>query len=81
MQAGEGIGRIARNLGVERDTAKKYVRSSMDEVFKARKSRSKAEWIEFIRKAFPEVAEPINRHKIFVLFDAVVFRVPCCYSD
>lgn len=64
-QAGEGIRRIARNLGLDRNTVKKYIRPAVEAGFQAGEARTEAEWAEFIRRTFPEVADPMRRHKIF----------------
>jgi transposase len=64
-QAGEGIRRIARNLGPDRNTVRKYIRPALEAGFQPGKARTEAEWAEFIRMTFPETADPMKRHKVF----------------
>jgi len=64
-QAGEGIRRIARNLGLDRNTVKGYVCPAVEAGFQPGEARTEAEWAEFIRRTFPEVADPMRRHKVF----------------
>ena len=64
-QAGEGVRRIARSLGLDRSTVKKYISPALEAGFKPGEPKTEAEWIAFIQKTFPEVADPVNRHKVF----------------
>ena len=64
-QAGEGVRRIARSLGLDRNTVKKYVSPALEAGFKPGEPRTEAEWTAFVQKTFPEVADPVNRHKVF----------------
>jgi transposase len=65
-QAGEGVRRIARSLGLDRNTVKKYISPAVEAGFKPGEPRTEAEWTAFVQKTFPEVADPVNRHKVFV---------------
>ena len=64
-QAGEGVRRIARSLGLDRKTVKKYIAPALEAGFRPGEARTEDEWKEFVRKTFPEVAEPVKRHKVF----------------
>ncbi|NLA61608.1 MAG: IS21 family transposase [Firmicutes bacterium] len=64
-QAGEGIRSIARNLGLDRNTVRKYIRPALEAGFKPGETRTEAEWAEFVRKTFPQIADPMKRHKVF----------------
>jgi hypothetical protein len=46
---------------------KKYIRPALEAGFKPGEPRTEAEWIAFVQKTFPEVADPLNRHKAFLL--------------
>jgi DNA-binding MarR family transcriptional regulator len=44
-QAGEGVRRIARSLGLDRSTVKKYIRPALEAGFKPGEPRTEADWI------------------------------------
>jgi len=52
-QAGEGVRRIARSLGLDRSTVKKYISPALEAGFKLGEPRTQAEWIAFIKRRFP----------------------------
>lgn len=64
-QAKESVRRIAKNLGLDRNTVRKYIRPAEEAGFQPGVARTEAEWAEFVKKIFPEVADPTNRHKVF----------------
>lgn len=64
-QAKESLRGIARNLGLDRNTVKKYIRAAEAAGFRTGQPRSEADWREFIQATFPEVADPLLRHQVF----------------
>lgn len=57
-QTGESIRHIARNLGMDRKTIRKYIRKALANGYKPGEFHTKEEWTNFIKEAFPEV---VNR--------------------
>lgn len=61
-QTGESLRRIARNLGVDRNTVRKHVRAAVEAGYKPGERRSEAEWVDFIRQTFPAAGgDPVAR--------------------
>lgn len=56
-QTGESIRKIAKNLGMDRKTIRKYIRAAINAGYKTGEYRTRDEWIAFIKQAFPEVAD------------------------
>lgn len=52
-QAGESLRGISKNLGVDRNTVRKYVRAAEESGIKPGEHRSESEWADFIRRTFP----------------------------
>ena len=63
--AKESVRRIAKSLGLDRNTVRKYIRPAEEAGFQPGVARTEAEWTEFVKKKFPEVADPVSRHKVF----------------
>jgi len=64
-QADESVRRIAKSLGLDRNTVRKYIRPAEEAGFQPGAARTEADWAEFVKRTFPEVADPTNRHKVF----------------
>ncbi len=64
-QAGCSIRSVARSLGLDRNTVRKYVRAALEAGFVPGEIRSEEEWASFIRRAFPAAANPYLRSARF----------------
>ena len=64
-QAGRSIRAIARSLGLDRNTVRKYVRAAEDAGYSPGVRRSPQEWAEFVRQRFPRVADDRLRGSSF----------------
>ncbi|MGB4025073.1 MAG: IS21 family transposase [Acutalibacteraceae bacterium] len=65
-QAGESIRQIAKSLGVDRNTIRKYIRPAVDAGFGPEEPSTAAQLVQFIQETFPEVSDPVNKHRIFL---------------
>ncbi|MEW6080948.1 MAG: helix-turn-helix domain-containing protein [Bacillota bacterium] len=60
-QAGSSIRRIASSLGTDRNTVRKYVRRAEEAGITRDTPVSEADWVRFIREAFPFTHDPFAR--------------------
>ena len=65
-QAGESIRQIAKSLGVDRNTIRKYIRPAVDAGFGPEEPSTAAQLVQFTQETFPEVSDPVNKHRIFL---------------
>ncbi|MGQ9533482.1 MAG: helix-turn-helix domain-containing protein [Desulfotomaculales bacterium] len=56
-QAGRSIRAIARSLGLDRNTVRKYLRAAIEAGYTPEARRSPHEWAEFVRRRFPRAAD------------------------
>ncbi|MDI6893780.1 MAG: IS21 family transposase [Bacillota bacterium] len=64
-QTGRSIRAIARSLGLDRNTVRKYVRAAEDAGYTPGVRRSPEEWAEFVRQRFPRAADDRLRSSSF----------------
>lgn len=67
--AGRGIRQIARSLGMDRNTVRKYIRMAEGAGLEAGQGRSLATWTLLVQKALPAVADPVLQSAKFGLLD------------
>lgn len=53
-QAGRGFRSIARSLGVDRKTVRKYIRAAVEAGFRQDGQNTPEEWKAFVRERFPQ---------------------------
>lgn len=68
-QAGRSIKAIARSLGIDRKTVRKYVSAATEGGFRPGDQRSTEQWAAFVRDRFPKVMEPRERSQWFAKLD------------
>ncbi len=67
--ANRGIRQIARSLGMDRNTVRKYIHMAEAAGFQPGQDRSLADWTLLVQKAFPELADPVRRSARFELLE------------
>lgn len=69
-QSGSSVQAIARSLGVDRKTVRKYVQAAEAAGMGRSPPRTAEEWADFVRKQFPELVDPKARSHRFSELDA-----------
>lgn len=69
-QAGDSIQAIARSLGLDRKTVRKYIRTAEAAGLDRNHQRSAEQWAAFIRQRFPELVDARVRSECFRELDA-----------
>ncbi len=67
--AGRGIRQIARSLGMDRNTVRKYIRMAEGAGFEPGQGRSLAAWTLLVHRALPALADPVRQSAKFGLLD------------
>ncbi|QBS36666.1 IS21 family transposase [Thermaerobacter sp. FW80] len=68
-QAGRSIQAIARSLGIDRKTVRKYIRVALAAGFEPGVARTPEQWRAFVRERFPGLEDPRRRSDRFALLD------------
>jgi len=68
-QHGQSIRQMARSLGLDRNTIRKYIRAAEDAGYRPDTPRSKDEWVAFIKEKFPETIDSSVRSSAFPKID------------
>ena len=64
-QAGRGFRSIARSLGMDRRTVRKYIRAAIEAGFRQDGQNTPEEWKAFIKERFPEIIDQTARSGCF----------------
>ena len=64
-QAGSGIKRISRSLGLDRNTVRKYIRAALEAGYRQGVQVSEEEWSNFAREVLPSLASGKRKRPAF----------------